>query len=118
MLCNNHFYLLLPLVFHLFLLQKDFNIFQVHIFAFFFLAKILIPFISFFSKLSFVFLIASGQHFYICEKNYLIDYTLYITKITNKITTNTKILHSLILYIRIFFITIFCIRFIKRNFYL
>ena len=48
--------------------------------VFFFLGKILIPFTSFFSKPSFIFLIISSLHFYICEKNiWLIFYTLKTT---------------------------------------
>ena len=41
--------------------------------VFFFFGKILIPFTSFFSKPSFIFLIISSVHFYICEKKYLMD---------------------------------------------
>ena len=98
MFCNNFFYTLLPYIsylqkgfysvqndtntFFLFLLQTDFVIFHEpsFIFCFFFYRKILIPLASLFLKPLFVFLIVSGWHFYICEKN--ISLTFHTQKTT------------------------------------
>ena len=89
-LCKYFFYTQLVFAFHLqtdfysfhdstyafcfFLLRKDFDTFHIHIDAYFFFRKILIPFVNLFLKILLVFFMICSWHFYIEGKKYLKNY--------------------------------------------